>query len=51
MSLALKRLLPKLYQKLKSIENKIPAKVEFWDKKQYKVTNKINDPISHMPCP
>ena len=43
MSLALKRILPKLYQKLKSIKNKIPAKVEFWDKKQYKVTNKIND--------
>ena len=43
MSLALKRILPKLYQKLKSIKNKIPANVEFWDKKQYKVTNKIND--------
>jgi len=43
MSLALKRILPKLYQKLKSIKNKIPANVEFWDKKKYKVTNKIND--------
>ena len=43
MSLALKRVLPKLYKKLKSIKNKIPANVEFWDKKQYKVTNKIND--------
>ena len=43
MSLALKRILPKLYQKLKSIQNKIPANVEFWDKKKYKVTNKIND--------
>ena len=43
MSLALKRVLPKLYKKLKSIKNKIPTNVEFWDKKQYKVTNKIND--------
>ena len=37
MSLALKRILPKLYQKLKSIKNKIPANVEFWDKKNIKL--------------
>ena len=43
MSLALKRIFPKLYQKIKFIHNKLPASVEFWDKKHYKVTNKINE--------
>ena len=43
MSLAIKRIFPKLYQKLKLISNKLPANVEFWDKKNYKVTNKINE--------
>jgi len=42
-SFALKRVLPKLYQKLKSIKNKMPANVEFWDKNKYKATNKINE--------
>jgi len=43
MSLAIKRIFPKLYQKIKLISNKLPANVEFWDKKNYKVTNKINE--------
>jgi FkbM family methyltransferase len=43
MSLALKRIFPEIYKKIKSIHNKFPASVEFWDKKQYRATNKIKE--------
>ncbi len=41
MSLRLKKIFPNFYKKIKLIENKIPAKIEFWDKRKYKVTRKI----------
>jgi len=41
MNLTLKKIFPKFYRYVKSIENKIPANVEFWDKKKYRVTRKI----------
>lgn len=41
MSLRLKKIFPNLYKKIKLVENKIPANVEFWNNKKYKVTRKI----------